>query len=146
MLSEIETKLISIERDFALLPKSFADNPQQKLLELCGEFHDRVKECSRPGSQSTPNVMDDSVYDQYTKLRQDILATKQSFRLPKIGKGEAAKEAHLPQAVTGASQSSGPSYSSTPESLESMSSDGSEGYKVTDEQFPQSIVLAWLAS
>ena len=146
MLCEIETKLFSIEGEFALLPQSFADNPQQNLLELCGDFHDRVKECTRPGSQSTPNIMDDSVYDQYTKLKQDIIATKQDFKIPKIGKEEASKESHLPRTLTEASQTSGLSYSSTPESLESMPSGGSERYKLTDGQFPQSILLAWLTS
>lgn len=61
------------------------ENPQQQLLELCGNFIKHVSDCTI-GSGQTDNLVNDYLCDEYDKLAARIIATKPQFGDPDLAK------------------------------------------------------------
>lgn len=82
MLHQIEAKLDIIEKDLRSLPQSFGDNPQQRLLELCTNFNQRIADYTNPKNDSTPNIFEDW-FDEYDRFEKRIISTQPQFEVPK---------------------------------------------------------------
>jgi hypothetical protein len=94
----------------ASLPPAFSENPQQRLLELIGDFLKHVSESTTVRGQ-TDNLVNDSLCDEYEKLAARILSTRPQFGGP--DSGEISSKADLSGARPRVRSSSSNSSTST---------------------------------
>jgi hypothetical protein len=139
-MDDIEKKLQAIQEALDSLPQSFADNPQGKLLNICGEFNARIKEYTI-GSESHPYFFQD-LYGEFEKLSKEVMSTRPNFEIPQ----KALQKGTSPIATGATPQSSNPlSYSSDESDSESDANheQHSQGrlffYEVTDHSHYPSI-------
>jgi len=77
----IEGEISTNEEALSSLPRSFSDNPQLRLLELCDDFRKRVSECII-GRGDSNNFIDDYLCKKYKELADEILTTCPDFQIP----------------------------------------------------------------
>jgi len=79
-MNDLEKKLNTVQDVVNSLPPSYSDNPQGKLLNLCGEFNACIRECIT-GSESKPSFFE-TLYNEYENLAKEITATEPKFEIP----------------------------------------------------------------
>ena len=111
------------------LPESFAENPQNKLWQLCSEFNNRIREYTT-GSDS-PTEFFERLYQEFERFSEAITATRPKFEIPqKASPNESQNIKRISQSVREPSLS----YPSTPPSEEKYSRGGSDVGPVEDSQ------------
>lgn len=117
---ELIDREISIsEEALSSLPRSFSDNPQLRLLELCDDFKKRVAECTIGRGQSN-NFIDDCLCEKYKELADEIMATCPDFQIPEPPNASSNPESLKPR------RHQSPVLKSYPSTPASSSSDEAE--------------------
>ena len=126
MRREIEAKLSEVQNGLDILPESFSENPQGKLLTLCTEFDSCIRECTT-GSEPYSSFFE-ALYKEFETLSNEITATRPNFEIPQKAARKETPAITVPAIldnVTGF-MSVPPPYPTTPVITESESKSESE--------------------
>ena len=79
IVKEVREKREEVQQDLDHLPNPFSEEPQMKLLQLCGDFHVEIAERTA-GHTKHPEFFK-ALYNEFRKLSQRIQKTKPIFEI-----------------------------------------------------------------